>query len=203
MSNRKWATVGFVIAVLVGAFFVLVSFWPKERSGQELSDEMLTKVSEYYKENGTILSLVSAEKSLTILSEKDAIEDFTNRGFYQYTPSADYSIEGKPLDETAIDTNGSDEHPTYNVYYSAPNDDLWLINSINGQVTAYPISYNLQSNRDVEVLIAEAREIYSYDSKNNFFILSVPHEDALVVKVVDEINARVIDTMTIEVIDEL
>ena len=95
------------------------------------------------------------------------------------------------------------KYPLYYTYYITESGDLWTILVIDGKVTANPASYNMNSELAVQVVISESETIMSYDSETNTYYETIPDPETLIVKVVPEINAEVLEQLTFEGIDTL
>ena len=90
----------------------------------------------------------------------------------------------------------------YNTFYCSTAGEFWTITSINGQITANPVSYNFQSELEVPVLISDSEVIISYDNTTNKFYETIPSETALKLIVVDQVDAATLDNLTIGEIDQ-
>ena len=71
---------------------------------------------------------------------------------------------------------------------------------IENSVYAYPLSYIYESGETIEtdIIISETENVISYDNVTNTFYETKPSDDAIKVIVVDEINADVLDELTID-----
>lgn len=156
---------------------------------------------QYYQNNSTIITQIDANKSDDILTESETYAELTRRGFDQYPITTEYSMDGTYSDATDISNDSSDKHPIYQTYYVSDNGDLWTIFVINGSILANPVSYNLQSGRDVQVILSETDTVMSYDSTTNKFYETIPYESALVLITVDIINTETLNTLTAGEID--
>lgn len=136
-----------------------------------------------------------------ILTEKEAKDLLTARNFTD-TATYDYSESGEYIGDTDI-SDSDDKHPMYNLSYISSNDELWTIMIVNDSLVAYPVSYNIESDRNVETIIAESDTITTYYSDTNTFVTSQPTNDALHVVVVDNIDANTIDQLTIDVLKDM
>lgn len=135
------------------------------------------------------------------LTEKEAKDLLTARNFTD-TATYDYSESGEYIGDT--DISGSDaKHPMYNLSYISSNDELWTIMIVNDSLVAYPVSYNMESDRNVETIIAESDTITTYYSDTNTFVTSQPTDDVLHVVVVDNIDANTIDQLTVDVLKDM
>ncbi len=158
---------------------------------------------EYFEQNAEIISSWDAEGSETVKNETDACVDLENRGFTQCLPETEYSITGECSEAKEISPDSSEKHPVYTTYYANSTGEVWTVFMIDSSVVAYPVSYNLQSETDVQLVLSESEEIISYDSGENAFYKTIPDPSALNVKVVDHIDAAALDRLTIEEISAL
>ena len=155
----------------------------------------------YYEQNAELISSYSVTESKDIHTEKSVEQLLTERGFIDYPILADYTIDGIYYD--ASETTGSEEkHPMYQTYYVSSNNELWNIIVVNDSVMANPLSYNMQSELEVQILFAESNVVTSYDSVTNKFYESIPHESELIVKVTEKIDATTLEKLSIEVIEK-
>ncbi len=155
----------------------------------------------YYKQNAKIISEISAKKSNEVQTEKELISSVKSRGFTEYPISSEYSIDGEFYTSTNISDDSSDKHPIYQTCYVSSSNELWTIFVINGAVIANPVTYNMQSELGVQLLISESEAITSYDSALNKFYKTIPNKSEVIVKVVDKIDVETLDELTIGAID--
>lgn len=155
----------------------------------------------YYEENAKIVDVVDVNKSKDVQTEAESYEELVNRGFNQYAVSSSYSMDGDYSDAADISESSAEKHPIYETYYFTKSGDLWTIFVINGVTMANPVSYNLQSGLNVQVIVSESDTIMSYDSTTNKFFETIPDASALIVVTVERIDAETLETLTIEEID--
>lgn len=206
--NSKWKTAiiwlgGIAIIVLIvfiGMKDSIARPINEEKANAMKSDSV--NVEEYYKEKSEIVTSYDVKTSDKIKSEKQTVEDINGRGFDQYPISYEYSIDGEYIKEQEA-LNKKEKHPVYRTYYTSTSGELWTIIVTNGSMVANPVSYNMQSNRGVQLIFAESEIITGYDSQNNMFYETVPKESELIVHVVDKIDAETLDSLTVEVINGL
>ena len=74
---------------------------------------------------------------------------------------------------------------------------------INGSIFANPVSYNMNSERTAQLLISESEQLTSYESNTNKYYVTIPNEDAAIVRVVEKIDADSLNKLTVEEIDKL
>ena len=73
----------------------------------------------------------------------------------------------------------------------------------NGVVSAYPVSYNLVSERQAVLLITETDTVTSYDYTSNRFFETIPKESTMIVRKVSRIDKETLDSLTIGGLSEL
>lgn len=206
--NSKWKTaiiwlVGIAIVALIifiGMKDSIVRPINEEKANAMKSDPV--DAEEYYKEKSEIVDSYDVKSSDNVQSEKTAIEDIKGRGFEQYLISYEYSIDGEYTKEQEA-LNENEKHPIYQTYYASSNGELWTIITTNGSIIANPVSYNMQSEREVQLVIAESEIITGYDSHSNMFYETIPSESELTVYVVDKIDSKTLDSLTIEALSGL
>lgn len=155
----------------------------------------------YYENNATVKDITQAGDSKSVLTEAEVYEFLTMRGFAEDTVTSMYTMDGEYYEAAEISETSDEKHPIYETYYFTANDDMWIISVINDTIMATPVSYNIQSELSVQVLIAEDDVITSYDSTTNKFFDTIPNEDALLVVMVEKLDAETLDGLTIEEID--
>lgn len=155
----------------------------------------------YYEQNSKIVTVIDAQDSDEVLTEAETCTTLTDRGFTQFPVTSSYSMGGEYYNAEDVETAGTDKHPIYETYYVASNGDIWTIFMINGVTMANPVSYNLQSDLGVQVMISEFETIMSYDSTTNKFYETIPDKSALLVVTVEKIDAALLETLTVEEID--
>ena len=188
-------------AVVLVAIVLLLLFG----SHNSVPDEFPTLPTEdagaYYEENSTIIQIIDAKSSNAVPSQKEVVAYLTERGFTQYPIEAMYTMNGDYLQIDESSAESEDCHPMYCTYYVNASGEIWVIYVINGVISATPASYNMLSSLGVEVCFSESGEITSYDSVTNQFFVTIPHDTALIVHVIDRIDAEALEWYTAEEID--
>lgn len=147
-------------------------------------------------ENATeIKEVIDAEDSLDVPTENNVIDTLKEKGFDEYTPFYEYDLNGEFVNATEVQDGSKEKRPMYLTYYVTGKGDVWTIYDINGAVFAYPVTYNLESER--EMLVSESAEIISYDNVVNQYFVTTP-DDSVIVKIVDKINAETLENLTVE-----
>lgn len=158
---------------------------------------------EYYWNNSEVITVVDVKESNDLLTEKQVIDVLEERGFIDYPITYEYSIDGEYDYATEVSENSTDKHPMYMTYYMSEVGEVWTIFVINGTIIANPASFNLESNLEAQLLISESEELTSYDSETNKFYITIPKESAAIVKIVEKIDAKTLEKLTIEEISKL
>lgn len=187
---KEWLDVKKIISKITGS-----------KEDEEYTVEMVD-AKEYFSNNGEIISEISVSDAENVDTEAETYDYLEKRGFAEYSVTAEYSIDGDYVGETAIEEDSQEKHPVYNTFYYSSSGEVWTITSINGQITANPVSYNFQSESDAPVLISDSETIVSYDNATNKFYETIPSESALKLIVVDQIDATTLDNLTIGEIDQ-
>ena len=192
-----------VASLLGGGIFACLKLWgikSKEQKDYEVPSEYYAEypdVEKYFEENSKVINVTPAGKSTNVYSEKQIIEELKSRGF-KNSVTTDYSIEGKYNRPAEISENSSAKHPVYETYYVTSNNKVWTISVIEGTIIATPSSYNIENNKNVPVVVSESKEIVSYDSSKNQFYRTVPNAATLSVRVVDRIDAKTLESISLE-----
>ena len=152
----------------------------------------------YYKEHSNLVSITNATDSEDVTSEKDTVILLNDRGFKEYPVTTNYSIEGEYYESKTINESSSETHPIYTTYYLSANNVLWGVSLINGNITAYPVSYNLDKQLDKPFLIVESDTVVSYDSVSNKFFETEPDNSELILKKISRIDTSALDNYKLE-----
>ena len=178
------------LALLGGGIFAIVKLTGEKPFQVENRD-----VKKYFEERAEIISVTPVKKSKNTLAEKDVVEALKARGFTQYAITTNYTYDGKYGDAAAVDGGSASKHPKYETYYVTTKKELWVITVIDGIITAYPSSYNNAHPENVPILVSETKEIASYDNTTNSIYLTIPKAEAADVRIVDQIDAKTIESM--------
>lgn len=170
---------------------------------EPIAPENPSEAYEYYKENTEIKKVIKVIDSQDVQAEEDVKLSLESRGFAQYPIFYDNTMDGTFVDETEIDLNSNEKHPVYHTFYVTSAGETWSVFAINSQVMAYPVSYNVDELPEVPLIFAESNIITSYISEDGLFLETIPNESEITVKVVDEINAELLEQLTIEEIKKL
>lgn len=155
-------------------------------------------IKKYFEDRAEIISVIPVKDSTNTKSEKQVIQDLKERGFIEYPVNSRYTIDGELRNDITISESSSDKHPIYETYYVTSKNELWVITSIDGTVSAYPSSYNLSHENQVPIEISESEKIASYDCFTNSIYITKPKQSVLDVHVVERIDAETIESINLE-----
>lgn len=183
----------------------------KPNMNDENNDKILTDryrvtppdAEEYFSNNSTVISEFNAIDSTEALSESQAYDILTQRGFVDDDIVTDYFMDGQFEDDMTISPHSSEKHPIYQTYYVASNEDIWSILIVNNTIIASPVSYNMEHLTEAPITISETDSITSYDSTTNKFFVNKPNETVMRIKKVQQIDSATLDRLTKEEIDKL
>ena len=167
-------------------------------SGRETYGIEAPDPEEYYSENGEILNREDAATSDKAMTETDVVAMLQERGFENMPVEAEVDMAGEYLDEYEIENPTDTKHPTYQTYYFSAAEEMWTIMITGNQITANPVSFNMDSALPAQVIVSESDTLISYDNATNRYYTTIPKESALIVRVVDRITADALDQITTE-----
>ena len=170
---------------------------------EETYEVEMIDVEAYYEENAKIVNRVSVKESKEIYSEQEVFGLLSARGFTEYEITTEYSMDGEYYDTVNVSKDSKEEHPIYSTYYISEEGIVWNITVVNGTVMAAPVSYNLEQESSVDVILSEKVSITGYDSFTNMFYEIEPKETFANVIKVEVIDSKTLDTLTYEKIEEL
>ena len=153
---------------------------------------------EFYQNNSNVIQVIEVEESEKVSTEAEAKRILNARGFADLPITYYYDIKGQLIEEKEIDAESSDKHPLYKTFMISENSGLWTIYLMNGEVIAYPASFNLESDLNAQVILSENEWLISYDNESNKYFVTVPAESAAFMKIIDRIDAETLNGMTIE-----
>jgi hypothetical protein len=184
---------------------------PEKNTDKNVDNETETESQnnqdvKYEDYNGTEVIVVSSEnveESKNNKSTADVQAELKDRGFESLLISATYNINGDFDFEYSQNNDIEALHPTYDMVYNNPdNGDQWFIYCYGGQFFAFPITYNQNSGKDVYIVVSEKNSIMSYDCETNTYNEIIPKETDLIIRKVDRIDKKTLDSMTLEVLNE-
>lgn len=196
-SDKKTITVDETVTIDNQDYVIkaTISFVSQTNKGSEAES--------YYSENSEVIRVIDAKKSDDVMTESEAVKFFADRGFSKYPVTYEYSINGEFFDEKEAVDGSNVKHPMYQTSYLSNNNEFWSVYLVNGEIFANPVSFNLESTLQSQLLISESETLTSYNDVANKFFVNVPKESAVITKSVDKINATTLNKLTVEVIKTL
>ena len=161
-----------------------------------------SEADQYYEDNSEILEIIDVKESPDVPTEAEVKNILAERGFTDCSITYEYTMEGEYVD-AEISESTTEKRPMYMTTYLAASGDLWAIYVINGEVIANPVSCNLELLLDAQILISESGTLTSYDDETGKFYVTIPHENVVIMKTIDRIDAETLDSLTIEEVGNL
>ena len=199
-KNRTPIIIGLcavVLALIGSAIFVVVKVIGKKNATPKIEYEY-NNAYKYFEENAEQRERIPVDKSKNISAGKDVVSVLKERGFSDFPVTADYSMDGKLEESKIVSDTSSEKHPVYETHYVTSKNEVWVISVMDGTITAYPSSYNMEHGENVPYIISESKEIVSYDISTNSFYRTVPKDSVLRVRVVDRIDAKTLESINLE-----
>ncbi|SEQ38571.1 hypothetical protein SAMN02910289_01908 [Lachnospiraceae bacterium RM5] len=165
-----------------------------------VSESGTISAREYYEQNSTVVDVVDAKESTSVPTEEEAEKLLRDRGFVDFPITVEYDMNGTylgdELSEEKADKSG--KYPIYETYFVTDNDDLWSVFVINGKIFANPATFNVDADLPAQILYSETEELTSYDEVSGEFYVTIPKESAVILKVIETINAENLNKLTKE-----
>lgn len=150
---------------------------------------------------GSVVSQTAFSDSRTMQTEAEAYRDLKERGFTQYPITTIYGANGKPIEEKEISERSDEVHPVYMTAYITGEGAVWSIVSVNGAITANPVSYNSGEYWETAHILSETGTSVQYDGISGTFYEIDPEPSEIRIKMVMRITAPLLETMTMEEVD--
>ena len=203
-TYKKWMLPMMLLIIVAVGVTILIIEHSNKRELRELEQEQLElsgmNVEDYFNQNSVVKNILTAKDSSDVHTEKEVEDEMKSRGFNQNSVYYEFSMKGKHQEST--ETNGSGKkHPVYQTYYVTDKGDIWTISDINGHITAYPVSFNLERDDEVEVIVSENDTLFSYDSIDNKYYETIPDSSVVDMRILENIDAKTLDGMTVEVLN--
>ena len=194
------------LAAVVAALFILGVFRSEKKTGEGSTipprkvpnEEKLERpnADDTMAAYGAIVNRIPAKDSQALKPEAEAAKDFADRGFTQNPVTASFTVDGQYTTATEISSTSLVKHPYYETTYITPDNVMWVISEVNGQMMAYPASYNSNGNWSVMHMVAENETVYGYDSAKNQFYELEANGTGMVLKRIDRIDTQTLDSLT-------
>lgn len=181
-----------------------VSPTPEPTEGPLPKPENPSEADDYYWDNAKeVISVMDVNESENVPTEAEVTEILKERGFVDYPITCKYAMDGTYNGEDETTEGSIEKHPMYETYYISAVGEVWTVFVVNGQIIVNPASFNLESELESQLLISESERIISYDDESNKFYETIPKKSAVIVKTVERIDAKTLDRLTIEEINNL
>lgn len=174
-----------------------------DNSFQEDLEEYMVEVPNaevYFQGHSQVLTVTDAKKSENVFTESEVAALLADRGFNSII-TTDYKIDGSYIGASALLEPSTEKHPIYQTTFLSQDEELWEIYIIDGDIFANPVSFNIQSAPDIQILVAESDEVTSYDCTSNTFYKTIPDPSTLIVQKVSSIDAETLHTITLKAED--
>lgn len=152
----------------------------------------------FYAENSEVLEVINVSDSQNVLTEAEATARFRAAGFTDFPVYANCSMDDVYLETREVSESSSELHPSYETYFVTERGEMWIIMLIESDMLANPLFFNAGASPDAQVIVSESETVTSYDMVTNRFFKTVPKDSAMLLRVVEEINADVLNDMTEE-----
>ncbi len=163
------------------------------------TEDMQAAVAEYYEENSEqVISVEAADETADVFTEQEAVRFMAERGFTEYPLTYDFNMDGSYADEAEASAESDAKHPMYQTYFVSEDGSVWTVFLVGKMIAANPVSYNLQSDLETQVLVSETGTLTSYTEMGNQFYTTVPKESAVLLKVVDQITSKKLNELSSE-----
>ncbi len=203
-QNKKKSFIVLIISLvfIIGIGLMLALFFLNNNSKNIVSMDMPdnpTETDEYFWENSIVVDVIDVAESEDVLTESEVSMVLEERGFLYYPITYKYTIDGDYTGKTEIQSDSNEKHPVYQTFYMSDSGDVWTIYVVNGSVIAYPVSINISSDLDAQILYADSNQLISYAEEGNKFYVTVPFEETIILKEIDIIDATELNKISSEV----
>lgn len=169
-----------------------------EEKGLNNSEED-AKIYKYFRDNSQkILDVFPVSESNDVLSEAEAIAFLKERGFENPSVLYNNSMSGEMLEEQEAKSDSTVKHPMYSSRYVFDKNEIWYLYIVNGDITANPVSFNLDSKSGVQLIVSESEKITSYANQGNKFYVTIPKATTVDLKIVGKIDAATLNSLSVE-----
>lgn len=190
-------------AAVVTGDVTLYAKWDENEPAKPTMPENPSEADEYYFNNSEVIDVIIAEESEVVPCEAEVVNLLGSRGFTESEIIYDFTIDGTYIGSTNVQHASQTKRPAYFTYYRTENGDIWIVYVINDAVTAYPLSYNAECDLPVDLMISESETITSYVDETNQYYVTIPYESAMIVRIVERIDAETLEQLTFDAIDAM
>lgn len=166
---------------------------------QEAQEELDAWIADYLARSDVRETL---DASVAGLTEAEAYEAFSARGFDAASVVTTYEADGSYHEERAISASLATRHPVYTLAYASASGEYWAVACYGDCFTAMPLSRNMMEGK-VTTTLSEQEAVVSYDSESNTLYRLVPPSDELTVHVVESVSASYLDSLSAEEVSAL
>ena len=157
---------------------------------------------EYYMENAEIIDVVDVSPEET-LSEAEVTKFLNEKGFTDYPITYNYALSGEFNSDQESSSSSDVKHPMYGTYYISKNNEIWYVTVVGKDIFANPMSFNIQTERDIPTMLSMTNSIIGYDDEKNRLYTIIPKKTAMIVVEAKDINSEILDNLTIEEVGKL
>lgn len=167
------------------------------------NQETISPADEYYQNTSEKIISTEYANENNCLSEAEVSALLIEKHFDKFPISYEYDLNGTYTDEIEVDKNSTVKHPMYQTMYVAENGDVWNVFVVGKSIYACPLSYNFETDTEVEYIFGEKDTLVCYAEDNNKFYTTIPKDTVVAYNVVEAINAETLEKLTFEEIDKL
>ncbi len=175
---------------------------------ETFSTEHEIDIDKYFEENTTLHEVKDVVPE-EMLSEAEAIEFLTKKGFTDHHVTYDHTADCKLVDDQEASADSSDKHPCYRTSFTSKANVIWNIDIVGKTITGTPLYWDGAENlwdQDLDldsIYFAETDRICSFYYLTKKFYISTPNESVGQLQMIDEINAETLDKITAEELTKL
>lgn len=192
------AAASLVVLILI---VVLVSRNAGSRRGNSAATEVEVyptpspeEIRAYYESYGEVVGTTPAKKARGLKTEAEALALLRERGFDQFGVSCPFALEGTGQWDTEASEDSKDKHPTYETEYLTEDCTLWRVYLNGERLTATSSAINARAG--IPVIYSETERLLSYDAYTESFYEVAPNETSQELRVVDRIDATLLEVVT-------
>ncbi|MBR4733726.1 MAG: hypothetical protein IK081_13260 [Lachnospiraceae bacterium] len=177
---------------------------PAETDSAEDEESYIDEsLEQYLKRTAKIENIISVNDSQTVMTGAEAIKFLSDRGFDGQPIECDFAMDGEYVEGVEVTSESSEKYPEYTTYFEAENGCVWIITVSNGSITAVPISYIIDFDVNLRIVLSESDKMICYDPESNQFFEVIPDKWEYFLVTVPKIDAETLNKMTNEELDKL
>ncbi len=152
------------------------------------------EIRAYYESYGEVVGTTPVKKTKALKTEAEALALLKERGFDQFGVSCPFVVEGVGQWDAEASEDSKTKHPTYETEYLAEDYTLWRV-YLNGDcLTATSSAINARAGGSV--IYSETEHLLSYDAYTESFYEVAPNASAQELRVVERIDAALLEAVT-------